>query len=140
MIIDCLQCRDAKEDSGHPRRQTGSAVGDKRTEGIENEAFERMVVKGAAGIGNVEAVMTSVNVPIRPLVDMHRSVPEVLPGVELCLCVRYGSKVMIAIRTRKKDHMNCNAGTAHQYANLVASSPYLRNTRTPSFGPKNSIV
>jgi hypothetical protein len=58
-------------------------VCDQAAEGVEDEALERVVVKGAAGVGDVEAVMPGVDVLIGPFVDVEGAVPKVLPGVKL---------------------------------------------------------
>jgi len=82
MIVDGLGGRDTKEDGGLSDRHGRGPMSDDGTQGIEDEAFEGMVVKCAKGVRTVETMMNRVNVLVKELVDVKGAVPEVLPGVD----------------------------------------------------------
>lgn len=81
VVVDAFDGGEGEEEDGrscgHPREEEsqGSA------EGVQYEAFERVVVLATEGVGHNEAVVPRVDMAVQELVHVHVSVPEVLPGV-----------------------------------------------------------
>ena len=87
VIIHRLGLGDTPEGQCLPGGQARSELRDDGADGIEEETFKRVVVKGAAGKGNVEAMVDRVDVTVEPLVDVEGAVKKILPAVHLCVDV-----------------------------------------------------
>lgn len=60
MIIYSLKCGASEEAQPLARGHSGEFVGDGGAKGIEEKTFKRVIVKGAVGIGDVEAMVAGV--------------------------------------------------------------------------------
>jgi len=60
VVVYGLDRREAEEGHALTGCETGDFVGDACTEGVEEEAFERVVVEGSVCVGDVEAVVSGV--------------------------------------------------------------------------------
>lgn len=59
VVVDRLHHAADKEEHALARGHEGALVGDGRTESVEHETLDGVVVEGAVGVGNVETVVTS---------------------------------------------------------------------------------
>lgn len=82
MVVDGFSGGDAEEHGSLSDRHSRCPMGNHRTQGVEDEAFERVVIESAVGVRTVETMMDGVDVFVEELVDVEGSVPEVLPCVE----------------------------------------------------------
>jgi hypothetical protein len=82
MIVHSLCRRDRKEEDRLSRSHERATLRQSRAEGVEDEPFERVVVEGSKGVGDVEAVVDRVDVAVEETVGVEVAVPEVLPAVE----------------------------------------------------------
>ena len=82
VVVDPLHRREGEEVNGgvgrHPRYQEGEGA----AHGVEEEALDGVVVLAPKGVGDDEAVVPGVDVLVQELVQVHVSVPEVLPRVD----------------------------------------------------------
>lgn len=60
VVVDGFDGRAGEEPHALAGGQEGRFVGDAGAERVEEEAFERVVVEGAEGVGDVEAVVAGV--------------------------------------------------------------------------------
>jgi hypothetical protein len=82
MVVDGFSGGDAEEHGSLSDRHSRCPMGNHGTQGVEDEAFERVVIESAVGVRTVETMMDGVDVFVEELVDVEGSVPEVLPCVE----------------------------------------------------------
>ena len=141
MIVNSLRGRNSEEENPLTRRHQCAGVGDSRSKSIEDESFDRVVVKRSEGVGNVESVMPRVDMAVEELVGVEVAVEEVLP------CIQYESashdqfldsnSILSDTHEAKK---NWNIGTAHQYVKLAISSPYRCTALLPSLLPNTDMT
>lgn len=82
VVIHGLHCRKHVDEEGLSRRELCDDAGNTGAHSIEQEAFHRVVVKRAVGVRNVEAVVSRVEPLVERLVQVHRPVEPVLPGID----------------------------------------------------------
>ena len=81
MIIHCLNGSKGEKEYGCPWSHTRDKKWECATNGVQNKALERMVVKSSKGIRDYKSVVLWMDVLIQKLVNVHVSVHEVLPCV-----------------------------------------------------------
>jgi hypothetical protein len=81
VIIHRLDGCEREKEYGCPWSHTREEERESTTDGVQNKALKRMVVKSSKGIRDYKSVVLGMDVLIQKLVDMHVSVHEVLPCV-----------------------------------------------------------
>jgi hypothetical protein len=82
VVIDSLAGRDGEEECSLPYGETRDGLGQHGAKRVEQEALDGVVIERAKGVRHVEPVMHRVEVLVEELVDVHRAMEEILPGVE----------------------------------------------------------
>uniref|UniRef100_A0A8R7UZM9 Uncharacterized protein n=1 Tax=Triticum urartu TaxID=4572 RepID=A0A8R7UZM9_TRIUA len=82
VVVHALDGTEREEEDGDTGRHTGGEEGERPADGVEEEALHGVVVLRAEGVGHDQAVVPRVDVPVQELVEVHASVPRVLPPVQ----------------------------------------------------------
>ena len=82
VVVDGLACREGEEKGGLSDGELRDGLGEHGTQRVEQEALDGVVVERTKGIWHVEPVVHRVEVLVEELVNVHRAMEEVLPGVE----------------------------------------------------------
>jgi hypothetical protein len=82
VVIDGLAGREGEEERSLSYGEARDGLGKHGAKRVEEETLEGVVIERAKGVRHVEPVMHRVEVLIQELVDVHRAMEEVLPGVE----------------------------------------------------------
>lgn len=82
MVVDSLQGREGEEDQGTTVTHATEKEGQRGSNTVHQKALEGVVVKGAKGVGDIEAVVTRVEVLVEIWHVVEEAVEEVLPCVE----------------------------------------------------------
>ena len=86
MIIHGLNRSASEEPHTLPHTHPGDQVREASSQSVEEEAFKGVVVEGAVGVGDVEAVVAGVEGGVEVFGGVHEAVQEVLPGVYYADC------------------------------------------------------
>ncbi|URE09921.1 hypothetical protein MUK42_05493 [Musa troglodytarum] len=73
---------EGEEEDGGSGRHAREKEGEAAAEGVQEKPFYRVVVLAAEGVWDDEAVVPRMDVAVQELVQVHVSVPEVLPCIE----------------------------------------------------------
>ena len=82
VVVDGLQRGNTKEEHGFASGKVRNPFRDPRTDSVKEEALEWVVVQSTERVRNVEPVVVGVELLVEEGVHMHRTVKEVLPGVD----------------------------------------------------------
>jgi hypothetical protein len=96
VVVDCLKDADAEKQCCLPDGHLGPRFSKYCSDGVEEEAFHRMIVQSSIRIWHIEAVVYRVQMTVEEFVHVHGSMKEVLPSVDeepgiaaSGICIRY---------------------------------------------------
>lgn len=81
MVVDSLHGGEHEEHYGLANSHEGDQLCECCTDGVQEKAFERMVVQRAVGVGYIQPMVHRMDMLVQELVDMEEAMEEILPGI-----------------------------------------------------------